>query len=185
MARRRERQKRNKALPKLLIVFGILFFILGSLTHAHIYYRFTLTQTERPIGFIFQAPTQLKIPSRKLEIKVDQGGIIEGEWILSETDALYLPTSGKVGEGYNTIIYAHNTDNLFGRLKYMAYGDEVFVKDNEGREFVYRVYEKEEVSATNLKELYSTEKNIITLFTCDGWFDAKRFVVRAKLSGAL
>ncbi len=186
MAKRKKYvRKRNSTLPLLLVIFGLLFFLLGTLTHAHIYYRFTLSQSERPIGFVFQAPVLLKIPSVGMVVNVDQGGIVAGEWVLSKTDALYLPTSGKVGEGYNTIIYAHNTPRLFGKLNEVSYGDEIFVKDNEGREFAYRVFAKEEVNPTDLAELYSKEKDIITLFTCDGWFDSKRLVVRAKLSGAL
>lgn len=182
MARKKKLPRKSKIVAKALIAFGILLFLLGTFTHAHLYYRFIVTQKEKPIKSVSQTPSKLSIPSHKLDLNIVQGGIVSGEWVLSNTNALYLPTSGKIGEGYNTIIYAHNTKQLFGDLEKLAIGDIILITDNQGKEFEYTVFSREEVKPTDLKKLYSDEKNIVTLFTCDGWLDSQRLVVKARLS---
>ena len=126
-------------------------------------------------------PVAVIVPAVKMYVSITQGGISNGNWILSDNSALYLPTSGRVGEGYNTIIYAHNTNNLFGPLKWVNIGDSILLKDSEGRMLEYKIYEKKDIQPYDLKGLYSKEANIVTLFTCDGWFDDVRLLVRGKL----
>ena len=141
-----------------------------------------MTFRERPVATVSQnVPTKLSIPAQNISVNVDEGGIINGEWVLSNTDAFYLPTSGKLGEGYNTIIYAHNTAKLFGRLTNIRQGQEILIKDKTGKIYKYIVVSVREINPSDLKKLYSTQKNILTLFTCSGWADTKRTIVRAIL----
>ncbi len=185
MVKERNSKKENKpSLAEKLIILGILLFLLGTITHTQIYFNALISQREHPKNqYVVQAPVSISIPSVKLDINVDEGGIINGNWVLSDKNALFLPTSGKIGEGYNTIIYAHNTDKLFGSLKKINLGDIIILKDREGKKFSYRIVYKNQVDPHDLRKLYSPEKNIVTLFTCDGWFDEKRLLVKGRLVG--
>ena len=69
-----------------------------------------------------------------------------------------MPTSGKIGEGFNTIMYAHNTDKLFGSLRNIKQDDLVILRDRTGKEFKYKVFSIENVDPQDLRKLYSTEK---------------------------
>lgn len=183
MAKKGHPRKVNKAFVfERLIILGILLFLLGTISHTQIFFNSLIAQKEHPRKEnVAQAPGSLSVPSLKINVAVTEGGIVSGNWILSDKDALYLPTSGKIGEGYNTIIYAHNTDILFGNLRNINQEDVIVLKDKKGKEFKYKVFSKEDVNPQDLRKLYSTEKNIVTLFTCDGWFDSKRLLVKARL----
>ena len=183
MVKKRNPKKENKpSLWEKLIILGVLLFLLGTLSHTQIFINSLISQKEHPRKeYAAQSPASISIPSIKLETKVIEGGIVNGNWILSDTDALFLPTSGKIGEGFNTIVYAHNTDKLFGSLRNIKQDDLVILRDRTGKEFKYKVFSIENVDPQDLRKLYSTEKNIISLFTCDGWFDQSRLLVKAKL----
>lgn len=185
MAKRKQRKhvtQRNKIIARILIILGLLLLLLGIATHTEIYYRYLITQSEKPVvQTSLSIPREISIPSVKIDVKVDQGGIVNGDWVLSNTDALYLPTSGTLGEGYNTIIYAHNTANLFGKLRLLKTGDLINIRDGHGKIYAYAVSSKENVNPHDLAKLYSTQKNIITLFTCSGWADTSRILIHAQL----
>lgn len=176
------KQKANNPLARILIILGFLLILLGLFTQTQIFFRFMMTQKEHPVRTpSLQIPATLSIPSQKINVNVDEGGIVEGEWVLSPSNALYLPTSGKLGEGYNTIIYAHNTRNLFGNLHKVVENDKIILTDKGGKKYVYKVFNVEQVNPKDLKKLYSTQKNIITLFTCSGWADTSRTILHAEL----
>lgn len=181
MVKRAKRQKRaNNIFAKLLIALGLFIFLLGFSTHTQLFYKQIFSFKEKPqIEVSFQAPIRLTIPSLKLDVGVEMGGIADKEWILSDENALYLPSSGKLGEGFNTIIYAHNKPALFGRLSEVKQDDIIVIKDRTGKEYRYKVYKREKIRASEVNKLYSKDQNIITLFTCDGWADQYRFLVRA------
>jgi LPXTG-site transpeptidase (sortase) family protein len=141
-----------------------------------------LNQSEAPKNIqTGQDPRLIVIPKASIEVNVIQGGIVGREWILSDKNALYLPSSGRIGEGYNTIIYAHNREGLFKDLKKLKKEDLILVKDNKENIATYKIYSVENIDPKDIDKLYSKEKDILTLFTCDGWFDRERLLVRARL----
>ncbi len=181
--KRPQKKQSNNKFAFLLIIFGILLFSLGTLGHIKIFFNsLVLNFKEQPhVEISVNNPDSISIPSVGLNLQVIQGGIKNREWILSDDKALYLPTSGKIGEGYNTIIYAHSREKLFGNLEKIKVGDVINISDSKGQKFGYSVFSIESVDPTDIDKLYSQEKDIVTLFTCDGWFDEKRLLVRAKL----
>ncbi len=181
--KRPQKKQSNKNFAFFLIFFGILLFSLGTLGHVKIFFNsLFLNYKEQPrVEISVNSPDSIFIPSIGLNLGVIQGGVRNREWILSDDKALYLPTSGKIGEGYNTIIYAHSREKLFGKLEKVKVGDVIDIIDSKGQNFGYRVFNIESVDPTDIDKLYSKDKDIVTLFTCDGWFDEKRLLVRAKL----
>lgn len=163
-----------------IIGFGLLLFLAGTVI---LYTGLTTnTQAKSPLPpFTLDGrPQKLLIPALSITTSVAIGGLVKDRWILDDKNAFYLPTSGKLGEGFNTVIYAHRLPNLFGRLDKIKLKDQIQVFDQSGKDYNFWVYEIEIVTPNEVSKLESTVKNNLTLFTCDGWFDRTRLVVRAK-----
>lgn len=129
---------------------------------------------------VYTFPQRIIIPDIKVNAHVIEGGFVKGQWILSDTDALYVPSSGKVGEGYNTIIYAHKRPGLFVDLGKVKKGTKIYVQDMNGKMLAYTVYSIENVLPESVDSLQTFVPNTVTLFTCDGIFDTSRRLVKAK-----
>ena len=50
-----------------------------------------------------------------------------------------------------------------------------------GKTYIYKVYSLEYIKPSQIEKIDTNKKNTITLFTCDGWFDEKRLVVKADI----
>lgn len=122
-------------------------------------------------------PAFISIPSIKMNLIVAPGVIVNNEWTLFDDKISWLSTSDTPGQG-NVILYGHNRVGLFGDLKKLSIGDEIRIKDNSGKEYLYEVTETRKVLPSDTDAIIS-DKNQLTLYTCDGTFDQKRLVVIA------
>lgn len=164
-----------------LVCFGIVFSFKG-------YQEFknkTLSFSQPPelIEEVKEElfPSQILIPSLKIDFPVFPAEATGSEWEISEEGVSYLLKSGVPGRSGNTIIYGHNKRNLFGPLLWIEKGREVEIKNKKGESFVYEVVETKIVSPESIEVLAPTEDSTLTLYTCTGFLDSKRFVVVAKL----
>ena len=134
-------------------------------------------------SFATTATLPVRILSAKagIDAPVTIGGYENGKWILSKSNALFLPTSKMLGEGGNTILYAHKKKGLFATLKDLSVNDTITIYDLNGKTYTYEVYEKENIKPTQMEKIETNKTNTLTLFTCDGWFDEDRLVVKASL----
>lgn len=163
------------------MVTGIACFLLGtSFRIVSASHSSPDTKVVSPVA-IPTLPAEITIPSIAVHTAVASGGLENGKWILTDSSAFYLPTSGKLNEGYNTVIYAHKLPRLFANLHTVQIGDLVEIKDDAGTTFHYQVYDKQVVKSEELEKIQSTIPNSLTLFTCDGLTDTERLVVRARL----
>ena len=126
-------------------------------------------------------PEWISIKNRDITVEVTAGGYEDGKWILDGNYVLYLPTSDKLGQGGNTILYAHNREKLFGNLKNVSIGDTVLLGDSHGKIYAYKVYSREYIKPYEVEKINTDKRNTVTLFTCDGWFDEERLVVKAEI----
>lgn len=182
----RPRKLRRVAFPNsqphprltLLLIFGIVLFIVGNTA---LLLSNPSPQTSSLGRELTRSwPATLTIAKLNLKVPIAPGGIFNGQWILSDSSAHYLPTSGKLGEGFNTIIYAHKLPHLFGNLYKLTPGDIITLSDSEGNVFYYRVLSTESIYPSEITKLRFPIRNSLTLFTCDGWYDQKRLIVRAN-----
>lgn len=161
----------------LLVIAGFLILLTGFWKTPH-YPKPQQTQASQQQ---ISEPSHISISKIGVDADIVRGGIVKGEWILSDTQVLYLPTSGRLGEGFNTVLYGHKKPGLFIDLKNLSKGDLIEVSDNQGRKFTYSVYQVEYIEPRQTEKLISTQKDDLTMFTCDGPFDKTRLLIRAKL----
>ncbi len=125
------------------------------------------------------APVRVDIPSAGIAVPVSQSRIVDGVWQVSETGASHLAVSANPGQAGNIIIYGHNYPAIFGNLPSVRRGDSVLVTAGDGRKTAYAVREAITVMPDDLSVVMPTDTETLTLYTCTGFLDSQRFVVRA------
>jgi sortase A len=171
----------------VLILIGIFFF--GAVFSLRFYQRsqekiLSFSKAPKVQEEVLEDffPKQIWIPRVKIDLSVSPAKAKEEIWEISENGASYLLGSGIPGRKGNVVIYGHNRKNLFGPIRWLKNGDEIIIKNGKGEEFAYKVRETKIVSPENIEVLAPTEEPVLTLYTCTGVFDSRRFVVVARLS---
>lgn len=125
-------------------------------------------------------PQKIMIPTRKIDLEVVPGQVLDGEWEVSEVAANYLIGSGVTGDVGNMVIYAHKRPHLFGKLADVTVGERVQVVAGDVVT-VYEVIKKSVVAPDDVSILQPSPLAELTLYTCEGWKDEQRLVVRGRL----
>ncbi len=83
----------------------------------------------------------------------------------------------------NICIAGHNYDNslFFSKISTLNNNDEIFIFAQNGKQYIYMVYEKYEVTPNDLSPILNYPKNekLLTLVTCNN-FNSNRIILRAK-----
>jgi LPXTG-site transpeptidase (sortase) family protein len=171
-------------LPELLVVFGIAFMLFSGV---HWYWRaqaLTLGQ-EIVAGFEqddrqVQAarPTRLFIKDL-IDVGVSIGGYDSGTWALSATQSSYLAQSARPQENGNIVIYGHNKPAILGNLRRLKGGEQILLTTEDGQEHRYKVVEILEADPTETEYVEPTSYEVLTIYTCTGFMDRKRLIIRA------
>lgn len=98
----------------------------------------------------------------------------------SDEVAGYGLGSALPGRSGNSVIFAHAKKNLFLPLRNIKINDLIYVVTENNHWYSYAVIEKREVFPNQVEVIASTDDKILTLFTCSGFADTKRLIVRAK-----
>lgn len=125
-----------------------------------------------------KVPVEITLNSLGQTLKIVPNQIINGEWQISDKYANYLIGSGVIGQG-NMVIYAHKRRGMFINLSKLQIGDTITVRspDMVGN---YQVQSMMTVSPVRTDILNDNGQDVVTLYTCDGWQDEHRLVVKAK-----
>lgn len=124
-------------------------------------------------------PKKIIIPSIDVDIPVKEARIINGYWEVFNDKAGWGEGSGLPGKGGNTVIFAHAREGLFLPLKDIEEGQEVYVL-TDSNWYTYEVSEITEVYPTNTEVIKPTDEEVLTLYTCSGYNDSKRLIVKAE-----
>jgi sortase A len=123
-------------------------------------------------------PIKILIPSVNIDLPVVESQIVNGYWTISDTKASHGEGSGYPGQKGNIVIFAHAKNDMFGPLKKIKTGANIYLLSNN-RWYKYQVQSSELVSPTELSSVQETTDETLTLFTCSGFLDAKRLIVKA------
>lgn len=169
----------------IFIGVGLFCFLLITSLHIYRYYQQrilsfeTIPQLTRGSQESLY-PTRIVINRLKIDLPVAISVIKAGIWEISDIGASYLVGSGIPGKNGNVVIYGHNKKNLFGPILWLKSGDEIQINSSE-QEFRYLVTEVRNVTPAQVEVLLPSKEATLTLYTCNGLFDSKRFVVSARL----
>lgn len=125
--------------------------------------------------------TKIKIPKVNLDLPVTSTSIKNGIWEVPQAAVGHLDQSAKINSQGNIVLYAHNTNNLFGPIRWLKVGDEIVLSGADGQDYKYQVSETITVKPNRVDYVLPTNSEKLTLFTCTGLFDLERFIVVATL----
>lgn len=169
----KEKLKFNFNLP---LVFGI---ILISVFFVWRYHQVRIlsfnTKEVAKSEFIGIKPTHIKAYPVGVDIDIKPAVIVNGVW------PVFPDTAGFINNDNNLIIYGHNKDNILGPIRYIKIGAIVEITGSDNKNYKYEVTKTDTVDPNNLEYIKSTDIETLTLYTCTGFLDSKRFIVVANL----
>ncbi len=175
-----------RAVSRLLILSGCVMLLWSAL----LTYRFLSPRKKLfPVQLISTSegsrassikPLSVKIPAVGVDLSVMPGSVKNNQWVMTRQGVSYLTSSPIPGDKGNSVFYGHNDRSLLGNLSKARPGDlvEIVMDDGSLRSFVIDL--TGEVTPKQTEILSDAGDTRITIFTCSGLFDQKRFVVVAK-----
>ena len=125
-------------------------------------------------------PNHIKIPKFGVDMDVAEAQIVEGVWQVFPEKASHLGVSSGIDGGGNIVIYGHNKVNALGPIRWTSPGDIIELTGEDGVIYTYRIEKTIEVEPDNLEYVLPKSEEVLTVYTCSGFLDSKRFVVVAK-----
>ena len=154
---------------------GGAFLVLISLSHWYFRYQaLSLSaellaeykQTEQEDTSLL--PTHIRIPWF-VDAAIEKQVYSDNRWTISAEKVSYLSQSARPTTNGDVIIYGHNTR-----------GNEIITLTLEnGMQRDYTITTIDEVDPHEVKYLQPTTQETLTLYTCSGFLDQKRFIVQA------
>lgn len=128
-------------------------------------------------------PYRITIPHLQIDLSVKNGDYFEESWTTSKDEALFATKSSLPNniEG-NTIIYGHNTNNVFRSTDRLINGDRVLLYTDNGI-FEYEFTKWELVKPTDTSVFNYKGAPKLTLITCSGLTNSNRRLMYFKFNG--
>lgn len=119
------------------------------------------------------------IPNRDIDLEVKPAKISKGYWETSEVSASHGEGTANPSEKGNVVIFAHAREGFFYNLKDAKKDDVIYIMTQD-KWYRYKISEIKTVYPNNIETVAPTDNEVLTLFTCSGFFDEKRLVVKAN-----
>lgn len=122
---------------------------------------------------------KINITKINLDLEVEETLIKNGVWEISNSKASHLKNSAVPGQDSSIIIYGHNKTKIFGLIRDLKMGDNITLQTTDQKSHQYQVTEIMVVSPKDVQILNEKSETLI-LYTCTGFLDSQRFVVKAE-----
>lgn len=178
----------KKFFGALLIIAGVGLISFGGYL---VYLRFS-PQKLSFAGSTIQAqetkksgskPARLVIEKEGIDLSIVPSEIKNGNWEVTTKGVSYWKDSPIPGEDGNSVFYGHNWTSLLGKLVYVKPGDKIRVVYEDGTAKDFRVSITQVVNPDQVGILAPSRDRRITIYTCTGFMDSKRFVAIAQPEG--
>jgi LPXTG-site transpeptidase (sortase) family protein len=177
-----------KFLTRIFIIIGITFLSIGLYlvwerndASRLAFHNYEYSASEAQLIEINNLPVKLTIPDLHLDLQVIPAKTEGKNWETTKEGVSYLTSSPVPGEEGNSVIYAHNWAGLFADLPKIKPGNVVEVEYADKSKKQFSIAYTLEVSPGDLSILQSLNDKRLTLYTCTGFLDSKRFVAVAFL----
>lgn len=173
-------------LSKLFLIIGIGFLLVFAY---FIYLRnFSNPLTFKSIPQIVNEgtsiiPKSMEIPSINARLQIFPALVHEKRWDTTNVGVSYLTTTPLPGQKGNSVIYGHNWKSILGDLTKVKPGQMIIIIMHDGVKKEFRVEYTATVEPSQTYVIDNTKDTRITIYTCTGFLDSKRFVVVAKPLG--
>ena len=127
-------------------------------------------------------PIRIFISSLDIDLAVKEAKIVNGFWEVFPDSAGFGLGSAYPEDTGNSVIFAHARKGLFLPLKDIKQGETILVLTKD-KWYSYTVAEIKEVLPSATEVIAPTSDSVLTLYTCSGYADSKRFIVTAKKTG--
>ncbi len=175
----------SRFFANIFLLIGIVCLVLGILLLFRHYSPNRLAFASEKIAANFENNTQnlpqfLTISSAGISLPIFPAKVENDNWEVSNQGVSYMVNSALPGEKGNSIFYGHNWTSLLGNLIKAKPGDLISIKFSNGmtKEFIIKYIF--EVPPTESSILGNTDYPQLTIYTCSGFLDSKRFVVIAN-----
>lgn len=175
---------RNLTPPRIAFACSLLFLILAVILRHYNTNRLAFASDDFQVQHVTNTenlPVALNIPAINAKFSVKQTRIKNGQWEIYPFGVSHLATSGTPNSNRNIIMYAHNTSDRFGNIFNLRKGDRIEIITVKGAIFTYVVEQTFEVNPSDMYVLQDSDQEELTLYTCSGFADLKRYIVKANL----
>ena len=124
-------------------------------------------------------PQRIIIPTIGIDLPIKEAKVIKGYWEVFPDMAGFGQGSAYPGEVGNQVIFAHARKGLFADLPKIKTDDIIYVL-SQNSWYKYTVAEKKEVYPNQTEVIAPTSDEVLTLYTCSGFSDSKRMIIKAK-----
>ncbi len=167
--------------PLILVLLGLSMTGLSTL-HTYLYNR-ALSFNQQLVAQYQKTenlpkPVQVRI-GNTITVGVTET-VYTGSWTIPPTTAAHVAQSANPGQSGNIIIYGHNKPTILGKMRFLQSKELIFITTEDGSEYVYQITGTYEVDPDQTKFLEPTDTETLTIYTCSGLLDSKRFILRAK-----
>jgi len=180
--------KNNRVISSFFILFGFIFILIAS---------FLIWQRNISRRLIFNTsrinnqktinnnnnnnnkPKGIIIKDLQISLPIIPSKFSNGIWESTNNGVSYLLSSPVPGEKGNSILYGHNWPNLLGNLTKAKKGQEIIILFNDNNIKYFNIDKILTVSPSQIEILEQTDVPMITIYTCTGFLDSKRFVITA------
>lgn len=125
------------------------------------------------------APTRVHIPSIGVDLPVGPASVTNGIWEIAPGGLSFLTSSRIPGTGGNSVFYGHNWPSILGNLVHIQPGDTIEIYYTNTNKIVYTVTSIGIVNPDQTDIIFDTGDDRVTIYTCTGFLDSKRFVATA------
>jgi LPXTG-site transpeptidase (sortase) family protein len=176
-------------IAQTLLFWTFLFLAIGTsvLGLSLVYSRYwkgnlsfnKTTVTSRPATLVSN-PIHLTIKRLGINLPIETQEISATIWPETDRGVTFVKGSATPGSIGNSIFYGHNWTSLLGRLPGARIGDEVTITMDNGIVKTFVITKTKIVSPNDTEVLDDTNFSRLTLYTCTGFLDSKRFVAFAQ-----
>ncbi len=170
-------------ISSFLIIFGIISLLFG-------FYLTYIRYSPKTLAFegvstsknstYATLPVMIKINSIGILLPVVASEIQNNTWETTSDGVSFLKTSAKPGSTGNSVFYGHNWSSILGNLPKTNIGDTIEITMDTGKKLMYIVEYTAVVDPTQTSVVNDVGDERLTIYTCAGFLDTKRFVVVAK-----
>ncbi len=128
---------------------------------------------------ITSEPVGIEIKDQNIFLPIIPAEIKDNKWESSSKGISYLKSSVIPGQTGNSVLYGHNWPNLLGNLKNVKPNQKIKIFYADGSSMEFSVEYTTEVKPSAIDVIKPSNNKKLTIYTCSGFLDSKRFVVVA------